>query len=442
MFEGREAPLRFLNSQYISEGSQIVVFYGRKGLGKTTLLRRFAQDKPYYYYLGRSCSEKEQRFQWCLELRGKGAGISDEASYSEILDACFPAEHSAKKVFIIDEFHFFVKSDPSFFPELIQYSKNSKPALIILCTSATGWVENSMIARIGRAAAALSGLWKMHEYRYSEMKTLFPEYPEEFFHVLYGILGGNPGLWNCFSASSGIRPNIISEILSPRGRLREAAYLLLAEELRETAVYHTILAGMASGKQKLNELHLHTGFSRAKISVYLKNLMELDLVEKVSSFDTPGEMNTQKGIYRISHPFVDFYFRVLFPNLSALEQLSPEEFYDEYVEKALPFYEENAYRKLCREKLSAGYSEIGEWFGKEGHIHLLGRNAEGQSFCAQCYFRGRPGMAEQKALLKNLRQAKWKPDRIYYFCEDGVEKDLEKIIAKEKEAISWERIFI
>ena len=51
--------------------------------------------------------------------------------------------------------------------------------------------------------------------------------------------------------------------------------------IAETAVYDTILATLADGRHgKLNDMYAHTGFSRAKISVYLKNLMELELVEK------------------------------------------------------------------------------------------------------------------------------------------------------------------
>lgn len=77
----------------------------------------------------------------------------------------------------------------------------------------------------------------------------------------------------------------------------------LSEELRETAVYDTILATLADGRHgKLNDMYAHTGFSRAKISVYLKNLMELELVEKVLP-----------GTYEICNAFVRFYFCFLFP---------------------------------------------------------------------------------------------------------------------------------
>ena len=124
----------------------------------------------------------------------------------------------------------------------------------------------------------------------------------------YAVLGGIPGLWNHFSDKLSIKENICRNILDSKAFLFGEGQRMVEEELRETGVYNTILSSIAAGNHKLNDLYLHTEFSRAKISVYLKNLMELELVEKIFSYDTEGKANTQKGIYRISNHFVHFYF--------------------------------------------------------------------------------------------------------------------------------------
>lgn len=81
--------------------------------------------------------------------------------------------------------------------------------------------------------------------------------------------------------------------------MHHAAEELIGASLRELSVYETILAHIAAGRDKLNDLYLATGFSRAKISVYMKNLSAFDIVGKVVSFETGGWENTKKGIYRI-----------------------------------------------------------------------------------------------------------------------------------------------
>ena len=120
--------------------------------------------------------------------------------------------------------------------------------------------------------------------------------------------------------------NIINNILKKECRLHEELALFIAEELREPAVYYTILSALASDCCKLNDIYKHTGFSRAKISVYLKNLLELEFVEKVSS-----------GTYQISNAYVKFYFRFLFPHMSRWNSLSPEDYYRQYIEAYLPY---------------------------------------------------------------------------------------------------------
>ena len=113
---------------------------------------------------------------------------------------------------------------------------------------------------------------------------------------------------------------------------------IIGASLRELSVYDTILACIAGGCDKLNDLYLKTGFSRAKISVYMKNLAASDIIEKAVSFETGGWENAKKGVYRIRDNYVNFWFCFIYPHLSALYMMSAEEFYDTYIEPGLNTY--------------------------------------------------------------------------------------------------------
>ena len=97
----------------------------------------------------------------------------------------------------------------------------------------------------------------------------------------YGIIGGVPGYINRWNAKADVKTNICRLILSPGGYLYHAAEDLIGESLRELSVYETILAQIAAGQDKLNDLYRTTGFSRAKIKVYMKNLAAFDIIQKV-----------------------------------------------------------------------------------------------------------------------------------------------------------------
>ena len=434
-FLGRDTELLFLNEYFMREGSQILVVYGVKGIGKTALLQEFCKDKKHTYYLARACSEREQRFQWATELRASGAEIEKYPEYPDILENVAARKETSKQVIVIDEFHHLVKGDSSFFDTLIRYAENrllSRPVMIVLVTSASGWVENTMVSKIGRSAASINGWMKVRELTLEALSALFPQYSKDDCIGNYAVLGGLPGLWMSFSQELLTGENIIQNILRRESRLFEEMSAFLLDELREPAVYNTILAAMARDCNKLNDIYRHTGFSRAKISVYLKNLMELDLVEKVSSFETAGRVETQKGIYRISNAYVKFYFRYIFPNMSSLQQLSPREFYEQKIAPSFALFAEEAYRKVCREQIGRVCHNMGEWLGKAGTIDVVASDTNGSYTVASCSYARQMTYEDYEWLLFCMKKARVTSSDIRLYCEKGFDEHLQDVAAQGK----------
>lgn len=163
MVLGRAVELKYLNTYYDREGSQIMVVYGEKNIGKTALLSQFVQDKPFHYYRARSASEREQRYQWGKELSKEEVKTLKYPSFTEILQSLMK-NHKGKKVIIIDEFQYIVKASEGFIGELVNFAHSgwqNSEVMVILCSSSIGWVENSMITKIGSAAYELSGFLKI-----------------------------------------------------------------------------------------------------------------------------------------------------------------------------------------------------------------------------------------------------------------------------------------
>lgn len=452
MFLGRTSELNYLNTFYDSEGSQLLVVYGQRNIGKTSLLKEFVKGKPYHYYCARSASEREQTYEWGKELRNLTGNLPEYPSYAEIFEG-ISENGSGKMVMIVDEFQHAVKSGNAFMKDLVSFVRERgkhREILVVLLSSSTGWVENSMVTRIGEAAYALSGFLKIKELPFEEMRRFFSKFSAEECVEAYAILGGFPGLWTQFDDALSIKENICRFILNPHTYLQEEGLRTVAEELRETAVYHTILASIASGRHKLNDLYRHTGFSRAKISVYLKNLMELELVEKVFSYDTEGKANTQKGIYRIRNHFVHFYFRFLYPNRSALALKSVDEFYEEHIQLFFKNFATPYFKEVCRqqiekwdreEKLPIGIDRIGEWVGKSGNIDVIAQDETGKTLVAYCNWeRSVMQYEDYEKLLSNIEKAKLGADTIYLFSIQRFDEklSLEAKMKKNLKLISLE----
>lgn len=426
MLLGRTSELKYLNNYYDREGSQILVVYGQKHIGKTTLVKEFMEDKNSYYYLARACSEREHLYQWGAQLLRDGYEVDQFPSFHDIF-AKITRRSPGKKVLVVDEFQNIVRASDQFMKELVAFVHNQwnrDEVMVVLCSSSIGWIENSMITRIGDAAYELSGFLKIREMPFDDIVQRFPNFRIEECVEAYAILGGFPGLWNRFDDRLTIQQNICRNILDPNSFLFEEGERMLTDQLREPGVYNTIMASIAAGNHKLNNLYLHTEFSRAKISVYLKNLIELELVEKVFSYDTAGKDNVQKGIYRISHPFVDFYYTYMYPYLSDLHTLSVGEYYNRYIMPDFRKYVSGYFKKVCRQhltklnnrgKLPIALDVVGEWVGKDGELDIIAQDEEGRTLIGLCSWEKPVAYEDYENLLVHARKAKINADYIYMY---------------------------
>lgn len=445
MLLGRSSELSYLNQCYQKNGSRIVVVYGQKHIGKTALVKEFCKNKPFHYFHARSCSEREQRFLWGGECGREGIYLAEHPSYTEILQSLIRGQ-SEKMILVIDEFQHMLKTDSGFIQELAAFAKSPgkmQDVLIILCSSSVGFVENSLVSRIGDAAFLLSGFLKTKELRFEHLSSYFQEYSIRECAEIYAVLGGFPGLWKHLDNKGGIKETLIHKLLVKDGFLLREAERYVSEELRETGVYYTILTALASGKQKLNELYLHTNFSRAKISVYLKSLMELELVEKVYSYDTDGKSNAKKGIYSIKNPLVYFYFRFIYPNLSCFYTMSSEDFFDGFIKEDFNSHVEPALRRICLEQLNVQnekkelpicFVKSGEWVGKIGTIDIVAQDENGRTLIALCNYK-KPVLAydDYEWICFLAKKARLKPEYIYLYSIGDFDVRLKKIAKQRSE---------
>ena len=432
----RSSELGYLNTNYSREGSQIIVLYGRKNIGKHDLISAFVSDKSSCYFSAVPASDRELRYQWGMNLASAGIKTLQFPEYKDIFNAV-AEKGTGKLVIVIDEFVNLIKSSDDFVGQLVDFVHSQwckRDVFVILVSSSVGWVENSLVSHIGEAAYEISGFLKICPLPFDEMSEYFHDFDREECVEAYSILGGYPGLWEAFDDKISIKENICRSILKHSGVLYDEGANLVSAELRETAVYNTILASIAAGNHKLNDLYEHTGFSRAKISVYIKNLMELGLVEKVFSYDTAGKANTQKGIYGISDHFLNFYFTFIYPNMSRLNTLSVSEFYSLCIAPGFRHYVSPYFRQVCsqymadqneREILPFKYEKSGMWVGKDGTIDLVAQDGDGKTLICLCNW-DRPMMTfdEFENLMGNAKKARIDAEYIYLFSANRFDEKL------------------
>lgn len=443
MFIGRTQELRQLETAYRMEQNTAVLLYGRKGIGKTELARMFIKDKPAVFYASKELSEQEQCYLVAEELSPSYAAETEGVPelYESLAHAVEKASGEGKKVvLVLDEFHFMVKTGRSFITSFIELLNDTdRKCMILLISSSVNWVENNMAEDLSIAARYLAVIMKLKEFSFAEMVRRFPKMPIEDIIYVNSILGGVPGYLEFWNEKEPVEDNIRRILLSKNAPLLYEAEHFLKSELRELGAYNAILAALASGKYKLNDIFARTGFSRAKISVYIKNLMELDIVEKIFSYDAAEHANVQKGLYRLKDNYLRFWYRYVFPNLSAILSERDDEVYKEGILPTFDEYVRECFDDVCGEylkwqgnMLKHNYTTWGNWYGKTGLIDIVAGDEEGNTLVGFCRFDQKMVTVENyEEYLELLDLAMLKPQEFYIFSKTGFEEELEQLAEKE-----------
>ncbi|WP_026665861.1 ATP-binding protein [Butyrivibrio sp. FC2001] len=440
--------LEVLNGYYNSGDNQIVIVYGHIRTGSATVITTFADDKEYLYYCACSASERLQQYLIGEMIRKDGREISEYPSYKEITEVIenYAKELNKPIVVFIENFEDIIKASPNFIEEIssVIYRSGHPQMMVVLMGSNAAWIENNMVEKIGAQAANISGFLKIKSYSFQEMRRRFSKMSDRDVVTSYAVFGGNGRLWSYFDENKTFKQNVCEKFLDVLNSvlLRET-FKILEENLRETAVYNTIMYGLANGKNKLNDIHHATGFSRAKIMVYLKSLIELGMVEKVYSFATTGHENVQKGVYRICDPLAHFFYRFFYAHLTEIIRMDSEEFYATFVEPGLSEYVASAFRAVCREyvvklseygRLPFVIDEEGEWVGKVDSLDIVAQSESGDTLVGVCYWDSKMDVDAIEKVRSCCKRARVNPDYYYLFSAVGFEDGL-KELAKEEASI-------
>lgn len=460
MFIGREAELKFLNDKYAEKQGQLIVLYGRRRVGKTETLREFCKGKPHVFF---SCTQTTDRVQLRnfsgrilkedIPARNYISEFDDwEKAFRAVLDLPYG---DRKKLLVIDEFPYMCRGNrsiPSILQNLWDSELRGSNVMIILCGSAMSFMEKELLAEKNPLYGRATGIYKMKEMGFYDAAKFFPNYSDHDKVLAYAVLGGIPHYLRQWNPEFSVSENIQRNILTKGCILYSEVDFLLHQELRETPIYNSIIETVALGSTRLNEISQKSLIEDAsKTSVYLKNLIELGIVEREFSVDAKVKehANSNRGTYRLTDNFFRFWYAFGFSNFSQLEDGDVEGVYQYVVEPALHEFAALAFEDICREfvremqkknELPFRYSKMGRWTGKttvrdknaahglrtaETEIDLLciDRNAT-EYLVGECKFKRTPfSYSEYLDTLAKLTPLKEKA-QFYYalFAENGFDE--------------------
>ena len=381
IFLGRENELNFLHKAYQSHKPEFIFLYGRRRVGKTELLKEFCKDKPSVFYSCRKYTDQEQLRNFSKAL----LSFSNTKHYASSFDSwdnafsfieTFPQDK--KTIIVIDEFPYACNNN-SALPSILQIAWDSvlsnSNVMLILCGSSMSFIEDELLSEKNPLYGRATGIYKMSPMPYYDAAKFLPNFSIEDKLIALSILGGIPHYLKQFNPDLSLKENILENILSKGTVLYSEIEFLLHEELRETSVYNTVIQAIALGYNSFSEILTRTEIEKSKLSVYLKKLIELNIVEKeLPALSKEKERaNSSKGLYTLTDNFFRFWFAYAYPNLSLLEMEDPFAVWEDFIQNDLHNFSSKFFEKICieymfilnkRKELPFRFSNIARWWGK------------------------------------------------------------------------------
>ena len=437
-----------LDAGFMRKQNEITVIYGERENGLTDLLMQFNKDKEGFYFCARKCDYITQMRVFINELYSSAKLSSPKSADIASVLSEYIKSTPAKKVIIIDNFNYIIKESPSFLNMLCEVRSHLCPdnsCLFLLASDDIYFVRNNLVKTARRSSYEISEIYRVCE---RSLRSVYAEQRgisvSEYIGMV-SVIGLNKMFWDDAKECGNTRSLIVSYMLDTTGRYIEHMSSLFGNYVREPAVYNTILYNIAGDKNKLNDIHASTGYDRAKLSVYIKNLIAMGILYKAEGVPIGDEHAVKSGVYYFIDPGVHFYYRFIFPNLSALYMLSRERFYRKYIENGLHMHIEHYYSLFCIEqlrylnenqKLPFSISHIEKYYDKREAIDIVAWDDEGNIIICGCRYRA-PHMSysQYEDIVKSAESAKLDFKAIYLFSADDFDQKLSLNSKMHKELV-------
>ncbi len=417
-FIGREQELADLNTMYQSDKFQMFVLYGRRRVGKTTLITEFCKDKPSIFFAAEQSNTKMNldKFSSLVFQYYQENTLEPFSSWENALSYIDSRQFNRRIVVVIDEFPYLVRKNKPLLSEmqhLIDHKLRYGKLFLILSGSYMGFMEKEVLGSKSPLFGRRTGQLHMKSFDYRKSMAFLDGFENEDKLKLYGAFGGTPMYLQQIRSDLTFEDNIKNEFLRVTAYLYEEPLLLLRQEVQEPGIYNAIIEAIAGGASKANEIATKTGEEPAKCLKYIKTLCELGILYKETPF---GEKETaRKTIYGISDFLFRFWYRYVYTNRSLIETGAQEAVLQRRILPTYQDYMGTVFERICKDYLSAQnaagnlpilFTSIGRWWGndpiahKKVEIDLIAQDNKDYMIC-ECKWRNEK---LDIGVLNNLRE--------------------------------------
>ena len=424
IFHNRVRELEVLLNARHSPRAELVIVYGRRGVGKSALLAHAFADTRHIFY-------RATRRTLPLQLDNLTAMVREAypdefvpqpfASFEIFLGflAHLAAAQPAEPIIaILDELPYLADVDPGLLTTLQHWwdaHKHLPNLKLLLAGSYLAFMERQVLDANAPLYNRRTGSLKLAPFDYAEAALFFPESSPRERIEAYAVLGGMPSYLEQFDPRRALEENLSATVLRRNTYLNEEPDWLLLEDLRRDVTYGSILRAIATGQRRPSDIARAIGKASAQdVSSQLGALLDLELIRREVPITERHRPHSRTSLYFLADNYLAFWYRYVDPGRSLIAQGLGERVlarirasFHEHVSR--PPFEE-----VCRQFLWRAYAggtlpgglefdAVGTWWHGDHEIDVVAMEGTATVLVGSCkWTNARVGLRELRTLQATL----------------------------------------
>ena len=363
-FIGRERELSRLESIHSRPGVRTVVMYGRRKIGKSTLIKRFCEGKRALYIQSPRGSAADVLHNLALSISAfDGVGREDYAFIQDAFEDIAALCRKEPLIVVLDEFPFMIENIPaasSVVQRFIDLSVSGTDTMLIICGSSISVMRREVEEYERPLYGRFDNRMEIGPMPFSDCMRFHPGLPKLDQAMLYLTLGGVPK-YHALEVDGSYRDYVIRHFLSDTADLRDEADNMIAAELSPRDRYIGIVNAISEGRTSHKQIYKRVGIDRTTCTNALANLGSIGIVDTVH----PMMGAPKQPIYRVSDNIVAFCKEVV-AYADSVPMMDAEKKYS-VLENRIRTFLGHRFEDVCADYVIHHWDclEIGKWWGPD-----------------------------------------------------------------------------